>query len=143
MGHPNSLARNDRALVKFNIASFLLSQQPIEAATLHFSVAEFEARDTLKEQPIKIDHLNYTLGELLAGTDLVNREIEIVDSVSVNRSDIKPGQGGLYSLDVTNVVNADIQKGRKFCGFRFGNALTEEGNPDARTLCVVLGNIFA
>jgi len=142
VGHPNSLARDDRAVVKFNIASFLLSQQPVEAATLHFSVAEFEARDSLKEQTVKIDHLNYTLGESLAGTDLINREIDTVGPITVNRSDIKPGQGGLYSVDVTNVVNADIKKGHKFCGFRFGNALAEEGNPDARTLCVVLGKHF-
>ncbi len=142
VGHPNSLARDDRAVVKFNIAPFLLSQQPVEAATLHFSVAEFEARNTLKEQTVKVDHLNYTLGESLAGTDLISREIKTVDSVTVNRSDIKPGQGRLYSVDVTNVVNADIKNGRKFCGFRFGNALTEEGNPDARTLCVVFGKRF-
>ena len=139
VGHPNSLARNDRVVIKFNIASFLPSQQPVQAATLHFSVTLFDARDKLKEQTITIGHLNYTLGESLAGTDLVNREIETVGSVPVNRWDIKPGLGGPYSVDVTNFVNADIQKGRKFCGFRFGNALTEEGNADARSLCVFLG----
>jgi hypothetical protein len=142
VGHPNNLARDDRAVVKFNIMPFLLSQQPVATATLHFSVADFEARDSLEEQTVKIDHLNYTLGESLAGTDLINREIETVDSVTLNRSDIKPGQDGVYSVDVTNVVNADIKKGRKFCGFRFSNALTEEGNPDALTLCVVLGKQF-
>ncbi len=139
VGHPNTLARNDRLVVKFNIASFLPPQKPVEAATLHFSVTLFDARDNLKEQTITVGHLNYTLGEALAGTDLVNREIETVGSVPVNRSDIKPGPGGSYSVDVTNFVNADIQQGRKFCGFRLGNALTEEGNADARSLCVFVG----
>jgi hypothetical protein len=139
VGHPNSLARNDRMVVKFNMASFLPSQQPVESATLHFSVTLFAARENLKQQTLTVGHLNYTMGESLAGTDLVNRDTEPVGSVPVNSADIKPGPSGSYSVDVTNVVNADIQKGRKFCGFRFGNALTEEGNPDARSLCVYVG----
>jgi hypothetical protein len=139
VGHPNTLARNDRAVLKFNIASLLPAQRPVQSATLHFSVAMFDAREDLKQQTVTVSHLNYTLGESLSGTDVVNRKIETVGSVPTNRADIKPVSGGSYSIDVTDFVNADIQKGRKFCGFRFGNALTEEGNPDARSLCVVLG----
>ncbi len=143
VGHPNSLARDDRAVVKFNLTPFLLSQQPVATATLQFSVAGFQARDSLEQQTVKIDHLNYTLRESLAGTDLIHREVETVDSVAVNRLDIQSGRSGVYSVDVTSAVNADIKQGRKFCGFRLSNALTEEGNPDARPLCVVLGKDFS
>jgi hypothetical protein len=139
VGHPNTLARNDRAILKFNIASLLPAQRPVQSATLHFSVTLFAAREDLKQQTVTVGHLNYTLGEALAWSDVLSGKIEAVGSVPVNRADIQPGPGGSYSIDVTDFVNADIQKGRKFCGFRFGNALTEEGNPDARSLCVYLG----
>ena len=66
----------------------------------------------------------------------MNREIETVGSVPVNRSDIKPGQGGLYSVDVTNFVNADIQKGRKFCGFRSATRWRKKETPTlVRSAC--------
>ena len=124
VGQPNPFRRNDRALVKFRITSYLLSGRPVNSAELCFEIGS-ATKDKEAAYEIEITHLSYDAASFSAN-DLNNSNGNIVGSVSVNLDDFIEGKK--YSIDVTRYVNNDIAKGNVFSSFRFKNITAEKNN---------------
>jgi hypothetical protein len=123
LGQPNTLTRNDRALVKFRISPYLWSARPVDSATLYFRVASFCAPEDAHE--IEITHLSYD-ADSLSANDMLNFRAEIVASVSVKRKNNVPTDTNKeYTVDVAKYVNADIGKGNLYSAFRFRDVTAE------------------
>jgi hypothetical protein len=127
-GHPNCLARGDRALLRFNLSPlFLMPEESIarQRAVLRFSVSNLVGK--ADERKIEIVHLDYDPWSL-TGNDLVNAKIQVVTTVGIGRSEYS---GRVYSVDVTKWVQEHIRQGNKFSAFRFRDVEAEaHGNPD-------------
>jgi hypothetical protein len=128
VGHPNTLARSDRALLRFNLAPlFLMPEKTLahQRAILRFSVSNFAGK--ADERKIEVVRLSYDPWNL-TGNDLVNAKAEVVGTVTADRKKY-PGQ--VYSIDVTQWVQEHLRQGNKFCAFRFRDVEAEaHGNPD-------------
>lgn len=126
LGQPNSQTRNDRALVRFTISSYLLSGSPVDSAKLCFGVAYFYGPENAHE--IEVTHLSYDANSLSVN-DMLNSRVEIVERVSVKKG--KPtGPAEEYSIEVTKHVNADIEKGNMYSAFRFKDVTAETKTRD-------------
>ena len=84
LGQPNTLVRNDRALAKFAITSYVLSASPVVSARLFFCVAAFYAPEDAHD--IEITHLSYYVNAFSAN-DMLNSRVEIVGTVSVKKNE--------------------------------------------------------
>jgi hypothetical protein len=128
VGHPNTLARADRALLRFNLSPlFLMPEEAIshQSAVLRFSVSVLAGR--ADQRRIEIVDLSYDPWSL-AGNDLVNAKAQVVATVVVKR---KEYPGRVYSIDATKWVQETLRQGNKFCAFRFRDVGAEShGNPD-------------
>jgi hypothetical protein len=134
VGHPNGLARGDRALVRFNLSPlFLKPEESIshQRAFFRFSVSNLTGK--ADERKIEIVHLEYDPWSF-TGNDLVNTKAQVVATVTVGR---KEYPGRVYSIDATKWVREDLLQGNKFCGFRFRDVAAEtQGNPDLTAMGV-------
>lgn len=127
-GHPNTLSRNDRVLVRFNLSRLLTwpaERVSRQTATFRFRVARVAGQAAVRQ--IEVVHLKYDPWRL-TGSDLVNQAVETVGTVEVRQDDV-PGR--VYALPVTQAVREDLLRGNPFCGFRFRDVEAErQGNPD-------------
>jgi hypothetical protein len=128
VGHPNTLPRSDRGLVRFNLSSYLLRSAEninLKTARLHFSISGVCGKE--KVRVIEISHLNYD-AFIFSGNDLVNDDAKVIGTVNI-RSDrpcVKE-----YSINVMPFIKDDIYKGNKYIAFRFRDETAEKkGNPD-------------
>jgi hypothetical protein len=106
--------------VRFRVAPYLLSGQPVAFAELCFEVGSFTA-EREESYVIEITHLAYDVTSFSAA-DLVNTNGRVVGTVTVRRQEYA---GRRYSLAVTRWVNADLAAGNLFTAFRFRNITAE------------------
>jgi len=136
VGHPNGLARSDRALVRFDLSPLFLKPQAAisrQTAVLRFTVASLAGKTDRRK--IEIVWLKYDPWNL-TGNDLINTKSEVVGTVVVERKGV-PGR--VYSIDATKWVREDLLLGNKFCGFRFRDVEAEaNGNPDIAAIGAVI-----
>jgi hypothetical protein len=128
VGHPNVLARSDRALVRFNLDSLLI--KPADwisrhRARIRFKISSFIGdSDTRK---IEITYMAYDPWKL-TGDDLVNNNVQVAGIMTVSRKDCV---GRAYSLDVTQEIQKGLLQGNKYFCFRFRDVEAEAGgNPN-------------
>ncbi len=126
VGHPNSLTRSDRALVRFDLAPYLLppfADVPIARATLTFRVEALVGTDD--QRSIEVSALRYDPLSL-GGFDTVNRDAEVVGTVVAKRATATTAD---YTLDVTRFVKDGLRRGQRYAGFRFRDVEAEaKGN---------------
>jgi hypothetical protein len=134
VGHPNGLARGDRALVRFDLAPYLLppvAEAPARPATLTFHVEAVHGKAEARR--IEVSHLRYDASSL-GGNDTVNTDAEVVGVITVRRGAAEP-----YRLDVGACVKADLWKGNRYSTFRFRDIDAESaGNPEMQPTGVVI-----
>jgi hypothetical protein len=134
VGHPNSLARGDRALVRFDLAPYLLppvADAPVRAASLTFRVEAVAGKAAARR--IEVSHLRYDASSL-GGIDTVNKEANVVGTITVRRDATQPCR-----LDVTACVKADLWKGNRYSTYRFRDIDAEAaGNPEMQPTGVVI-----
>lgn len=127
-GHPNSLSRSDRVLVRFNLSRLLIwpaERVSRQTATFRFRVARVAGQAAVRK--VEVVHLKYAPWRL-TGSDLVNQAVETVGTMEVRRDDV-PGR--VYALPVTRAVREDLLRGNPFCAFRFRDVTAEaHGNPE-------------
>ena len=127
-GHPNTLSRGDRVLMRFNLSRLLIWPQKKvlrQTATLRFHVVRIAGKVTARE--IEVVYLKYQPSHL-TGIDLVNKNVLTVGTVWVDK---KNSQEHEYSISVTKQVHESLLQGNSLCGFRFRDVKAEHlGNPD-------------
>jgi len=122
LGQPNTLTRNDRVLVRFDISKLLL--QPKAAGRLMHAEMKFKMdgayiRDI--SSTVEVTHLALDTAGGLVGTDMVREPAPVVGKLQVNEPKIVK-----YTLDVTKFVRSDLAKGRKFTSYRWRDLTAEE-----------------
>lgn len=122
LGQPNSLTRNDRVLVRFDISKLALYSNP--AQRLKKAVLEFRLDSAyLLNTPSKVDvsRLLHDTATGFVGTDMLREPVSVVAKFTVSKPTAKD-----YSIDITTAVRSDIEKGRKYTAYRWRNVTAEE-----------------
>ncbi len=124
VGHPNTLARGDRALMRFDL-SHLINEGKIRQAKLFFAIPMIFGRyDTRR---LQLEHFTEECGNL-ALPDIISPSVEPLNMFEIDRKGKLPAA---IVLDVTGAVNADLSKGWSNITFRIKDAEAEkQGNPD-------------
>ncbi len=122
LGQPNTLTRNDRVLVRFDISKILL--QPKAASKLMRAQLKFKMDGSyIRDVPstVEVTHLAHDTAGGLVGTDMVREPAPVVGKLKVNEP-----KTAEYTLDVTKAVFSDLAKGRKFTSYRWRDLTAEE-----------------
>jgi len=135
VGHPNIMARSDRAVLRFNLATYLLrpvDEIKIDSAVLQFQFQYVHGKDARRR--IEISHLAYE-ARSFSGNDLVNAEVQMVTTVTVRPQ----APTKTFLVNVAPFIKSDIEKGYKYSAFRFRDVTAEtRGNPDLQAAGVTL-----
>lgn len=127
-GHPNSLNRGDRVLVRFNVSPLFVlpaSETTGISANLRFCIAQVAGKTDVRK--IEVSHLRYDPWSL-GGNDLVNADADVVGVFEVRRADCS---GRVFTVDVSASVRANLTRGDKYCAFRIRDVGAEaHGNVD-------------
>ena len=121
VGQPNTLDRNDRAVIRFDLARFIAAGK-IKHAVLRFKIEPFTQGETFQLEHFTIERLS------LSGNDLNSQQIE-----SVRNFEVKPKtvSGSESAFNVTAAVNKDLAAGFGYVTFRVKSINAEKfGNPN-------------
>ncbi len=125
VGQPNTLTRNDRSLVRFDISHLALESNiapRLIKAELRFTIDASYFRNVPTQ--IEVSKLPHDTVGGLVGTDLVREPAAIVKIL-----EIKVPHPDEFKLDVTKALRSDLAKGRKFTSYRWRNITAEaKGN---------------
>ncbi len=121
VGHPNTINRGDRALIRFPLDNLIAAgkvRKAVFSFVLPFMYGPYKSRTW------KLEHfLEERSG--IQQSDILNTSVESLQNIKVN------GKFPLrFNLDVTKAVNSDLVKGRSGIVFRFSDPEAEkQGNP--------------
>lgn len=125
IGQPNTLTRNDRVLIRFDISHLALESdvaRRLQKAELQFTIDASYFRGIPTR--VEVCRLSHDTSSGFSGTDMVRDSVVVVGEIMITVA--HPGK---FSLDVTNVVRSDLAKGRKFSSYRWRNITAEaKGN---------------
>lgn len=141
VGHPNNLARGDRAIFRFDLRPLAEALEKIEKVELQFHVSAIVGDKS--ERELQIQHLQQP-SETMESSVVSDSRVDDVETVTVSKEDalleaadrskVKP-----KSIDVTKLIKADLAKGRTSTVFRWRDVLAEkEGNPTVQATGVGL-----
>lgn len=131
VGQPNTLNRDDRAVLRFDIRPYL-TRGKVAGATLRF-----RADPQTRGETFRLEHFtNERLA--LAAKDLGSTQVEQVARFEV----AKGTPAGLpLSFDVTACMNRDLEAGFGSCACRLRSEFAEaSGNPDNTPSLITLVN---
>lgn len=131
VGQPNTLNRDDRAVFRFDIRTYL-SAGKVTQATLRL-VASPQTRG----ETFRLDH--YTAERFaLAAKDLGSTQVEKITTFEFQRS----GPAGVpLSCEVTAAVNRDLAAGFGYSAFRLlSEFASTRGNPDNTPSLITIVN---
>lgn len=136
VGHPNTLTRSDRALVRFDLGRYLrfpAASLPIRQARFLFRVEAIHGAEEVRQLEVS------TLGRdaaVLAGPDLVNTDARPQGTVTVRRGRA-PDEACV--VDVTRAVAEGLARGNRWITLRLRDVGAEaKGNPEIRPTGVVI-----
>jgi len=131
VGQPNTLNRDDRAVLRFDVRQYLTAGK-VTKATLRFRVDPQTRGETFRLEHFTAERL------ALAAKDLGSTQVEKVASVAVAKG---TPAGLALDFEVTPCVNRDLEAGFGLCAFRLRSEFAEaSGNPDNTPSLITLVN---
>lgn len=135
IGHPNSITRGDRALVRFDLEPLLLKAALIKKAELVVYFEKMLIMDSDESRHIVIERLLDPV-ETLSGATVSSRNAEVVAEYDVKRDElINPaGTPGRPSgprpdparFDLTKIIQSELEAGTTSLTIRFSDPRSEE-----------------
>jgi hypothetical protein len=141
VGQPNNLARNDRAIFRFDLRPLTEAVEKIEKVELQFYVGAIAGDKS--ERDLHIEHLKQPV-ETIGSSVVSERRVDDAGTVTVNQEDallgaVDKSKVKAKSIDVTALIKADLAKGYTSTVFRWRDVLAEkEGNPKVQATGVSL-----
>ena len=139
VGNPNQLARADRVVMTFNLASLINRTASVKSAKLLFYEDYFFGPGSTRDLELSV--FERQLDEL-SEESLSSGEVKIVSTVSISSAQQNKGgstKGKAVSLDVTKQVLDRIKSGRTNISFRLRDVKVEaEGNSEREARGITL-----
>ncbi len=128
-GHANQLERNDRSVIRFDLARQIV-RGGVDRAVLRTRQSHFGYRD----ETVRLEVLTAEWPQLTANTLLTNQTRTIAEyTVSAGTADTE------LCFDVTDFVNAGLLRGNGSLLFRFSSlTAAREGNPQTEACGVTI-----
>lgn len=141
-GHPNTLARGDRVLARFDLRPLLENADKVQKVEL-LTYIDYVV-GALYTRELEIDHFNSAL-PVLSNEGISSLLVESAGRVMASKKTTVPATLAAKTapvplrIDVTNLVKADLASGHVSTTFRWRDVLAEkEGNPNIQPVGVNL-----
>lgn len=142
-GHANTLTRNDRVIVRFDVQPLLEVADAVQTVELAFAVSSVSG--PLTDRVLQIEHFERPLGTLDAAA-LGTTEVENAGELTVTLD--SAGRTRNHSIDVTAWIKRDLRRGATASSFRIRDVQAEletnrTGHPAGVTLASAANNLPA
>jgi len=148
VGHPNSITRGDRALVRFNLEPLLLKAALISKAELVVYFEKMLSQDPDESRHLVIERLLDPI-ETLSGATVSSRNAEVIAEYDVKRDElINPAATADRPVgprpeparfDVTKIIRSELEAGTTSLTIRFSDSRAEaEPNDTGGPIGIVL-----